>query len=133
MKLFLFLLLGPLFVMTNQEPAGDTGNGQGIDQGVAQGTLQVNEKKITLRHAYARLHDNAEGALDEAWLIDAVSRLRPVPRLPRLRRRTLRRGLQLLLDRGPADNLALAGCAVPDGRDTALIELPATQLPLGHL
>src|SRR5262245_59807878 len=65
MKLFLFLLLGPLFVMTNQEPAGNAGNGQGMDPGVVQGTLQVNEKKITLRHAYAHLHDNAEGALDE--------------------------------------------------------------------
>jgi hypothetical protein len=36
-----------------------------IDPGVARGSLQVNEKKITLRHAYAHLHDNAEGLLEK--------------------------------------------------------------------
>jgi hypothetical protein len=57
MKLFLFLLLGPFFVMTHPESV--------IDPGVAKGSLRVNEKTITLRHAYAHLHDNAEGLLDK--------------------------------------------------------------------
>jgi hypothetical protein len=35
-----------------------------IDPGKAEGTLKVNEKTITLRYAYAHLHDNAEGLLE---------------------------------------------------------------------
>jgi len=35
-----------------------------IDPGTVQGTLQVNDKAIELRQAYAHLHDNAEGLLD---------------------------------------------------------------------
>jgi len=65
--------------MTNQEPAGNTGNGHSIDLGVAQGTLQVNEKKITLRHAYAHLHDNAEGLLDQTERFRVLFTDREVP------------------------------------------------------
>lgn len=35
-----------------------------IDPGVAKGTLQINGKQVALIHAYAHLHDNAEGLLD---------------------------------------------------------------------
>jgi hypothetical protein len=44
----------------------------------------------------------ADGGIDESRLIDNVSRLRPVWRLPRRVRRTVRRGVQLLIDRGDA-------------------------------
>ncbi|MBO0861195.1 MAG: hypothetical protein J2P21_22460 [Chloracidobacterium sp.] len=57
MKLFLVLLLAPLFVTTRQVAADNPG--------VVHGSLRVNEKSITLHHAYAHLHDNAEGLLDE--------------------------------------------------------------------
>jgi hypothetical protein len=43
-----------------------------------------------------------EGTIDEPRLIERVSRLRPIERLPRRKRPTLRRGLQLLVDRGRA-------------------------------
>jgi hypothetical protein len=43
-----------------------------------------------------------EGTIDEPRLIEAVSRLRPIERLPRRKRPTLRRGLHLLVDRGRA-------------------------------
>jgi hypothetical protein len=43
-----------------------------------------------------------EGTIDEPRLIEAVSLLRPIDRLPRRKRPTLRRGLQLLVDRGSA-------------------------------
>lgn len=60
MRLFLFLFLAPFFAgispAIEPEPI--------IDPGKAEGTLQINEKKITLRHAYAHLHDNAEGLLE---------------------------------------------------------------------
>src|SRR5215471_728601 len=56
MKLFLVLLFAPLFVTTHQEAA--------VNPGVVHGSLRVNEKNIALRHAYAHLHDNAEGLLD---------------------------------------------------------------------
>src|SRR5262245_43810513 len=59
MKKFLFLVLIQFFVASNT-----TGTASAIDPGVAVGALQVNEKKITLRHAYAHLRDNAEGLLD---------------------------------------------------------------------
>src|SRR5947207_858010 len=36
----------------------------GIDPGTAKGTMRVGNDTITLTHAYAHLHDNAEGALD---------------------------------------------------------------------
>lgn len=35
-----------------------------IDPGTADGVLQVNGQSITIRRAYAHLHDNAEGLLD---------------------------------------------------------------------
>lgn len=35
-----------------------------IDPGTAKGTVMVNGKQIVLKHAYAQLHDNAEGLLD---------------------------------------------------------------------
>jgi hypothetical protein len=43
-----------------------------------------------------------EGTIDEPRLIESVSRLRPVDRLPRRKRPTLRRGLHVLLDKGRA-------------------------------
>ena len=36
----------------------------GIDPGTAKGTLRVGDETITLTHAYAHVHDNAEGVLD---------------------------------------------------------------------
>lgn len=71
MKLFLFLLLGPFFVMTHPESV--------IDPGVAKGSLRVNEKTITLRHAYAHLHDNAEGLLDQTERLRVLFTDREVP------------------------------------------------------
>jgi hypothetical protein len=71
MKLFLFLLLGPFFLMNNQESA--------IEPGIAKGSLKVNEKNITLRHAYAHLHDNAEGVLDDAEKFRVLFTDREVP------------------------------------------------------
>jgi hypothetical protein len=50
-----------------------------IDPGVASGSLHVNEKKITLRHAYAQLHDNAEGLLDETERFRVLVTDREVP------------------------------------------------------
>jgi hypothetical protein len=35
-----------------------------IDPGTATGTLNVDGDAVTLTHAYAHLHDNAEGWLD---------------------------------------------------------------------
>src|SRR5215470_14965980 len=71
MKLFLFLLLAPFFVMTHQ--------GAAIDPGVAKGSLRVNEKNITLRYAYAHLHDNAEGLLEETEKFRVLFTDREVP------------------------------------------------------
>jgi hypothetical protein len=71
MNLFLVLLLGSFFVMPNQESVSDPG--------LAKGSLQVNEKKITLRHAYAHLHDNAEGVLDETERFRVLLTDREVP------------------------------------------------------
>jgi hypothetical protein len=71
MKLVLFLLLGPFFVITHPESV--------IDPGVAKGSLRVNEKTITLRHAYAHLHDNAEGLLDDTERFRVLFTDREVP------------------------------------------------------
>ena len=62
MKAILFVLLAPFFIgmIHSIEPAAT------IDPGKAEGSLQVNEKNITLRHAYAHLHDNAEGLLEQS-------------------------------------------------------------------
>lgn len=75
MKSFLFLLLVPLFVMARPESSGNPG----IDQGVARGSLRVNDKNITLRHAYAHLHDNAEGLLDKTERFRVLFTDREVP------------------------------------------------------
>ncbi|HEY8460128.1 MAG TPA: hypothetical protein VIM99_07090 [Blastocatellia bacterium] len=75
MRLFLFLLLAPFLVITNQESSGDPG----IDPGIATGSLKINEKNITLRHAYAHLHDNAEGMLDETERFRVLLTDREVP------------------------------------------------------
>jgi hypothetical protein len=50
-----------------------------IDAGVAKGTLQVNGKQITLTHAYAQTHDNAEGLLDFPKELRIVLADRAVP------------------------------------------------------
>src|SRR5215470_11528780 len=71
MKLFLVLLLAPLFITTHQEAV--------VTQGVVHGSLRVNEKSITLRHAYAHLHDNAEGLLDETERFRVLFTDREVP------------------------------------------------------
>jgi len=52
---------------------------QAIDPGVARGSLRVNEKNITLRHAYAHLHDNAEGLLEETEKFRVLFTDREVP------------------------------------------------------
>src|SRR5262249_58599636 len=70
-KLFLVLLLAPLFVTTHQEAA--------VNPGVVHGSLRVNEKSITLRHAYAHLHDNAEGLLDKTERFRVLFTDREVP------------------------------------------------------
>jgi hypothetical protein len=71
MKSFLFLLLAPFFVIAHPESA--------IDPGVAHGSLRVNEKNITLRHAYAHMHDNAEGLLDKTERFRVLFTDREVP------------------------------------------------------
>jgi hypothetical protein len=71
MKSFLFLLLAPFFVMTYPESVNDPG--------VSKGSLRVNGKAITLRHAYARLHDNAEGVLDKTERFRVLFTDREVP------------------------------------------------------
>src|SRR5215475_1097865 len=75
MKLFLFLLLAPFFVMAHPESSSN----RGIDPGVAKGSLRVNEKNVTLRHAYAHLHDNAEGLLDQTERLRVLFTDREVP------------------------------------------------------
>jgi len=71
MKSFLFLLLAPFFVMTYPESV--------IDPGVARGSLQVDGKTITLRHAYAHLHDNAEGLIEQTEKFRVLFTDREVP------------------------------------------------------
>jgi hypothetical protein len=75
MKSFLFLLLAPFLVMAHPESSSNPG----IDPGVASGSLRVNEKNITLRHAYAHLHDNAEGLLDKTEKFRVLFTDREVP------------------------------------------------------
>jgi hypothetical protein len=75
MKSFLFLLLAPFFVMAHPESSSNLG----IDPGVASGSLRVNEKNITLRYAYAHLHDNAEGLLDKTERFRVLLTDREVP------------------------------------------------------
>jgi hypothetical protein len=61
--------------MTNQAPSTNPS----IDPGIAKGSLKVNDKNITLRHAYAHLHDNAEGMLDDAEKFRVLFTDREVP------------------------------------------------------
>jgi hypothetical protein len=75
MKSFLLLLLAPFFVMAHPKSSSNPG----IDPGVARGSLRVNEKTITLRHAYAHLHDNAEGLLDKTERFRVLFTDREVP------------------------------------------------------
>jgi hypothetical protein len=75
MKSFLFLLLAPFLVMAHPKSSSNPG----IDPGVASGSLRVNEKNITLRHAYAHLHDNAEGLLDQSERFRVLFTDREVP------------------------------------------------------
>ncbi|HMB28663.1 MAG TPA: hypothetical protein VKS99_11185, partial [Blastocatellia bacterium] len=77
MKSFLFLLLAPFFVMAH--PGSNPGSNPGSDPGVARGSLRVNEKNITLHHAYAHLHDNAEGLLDKTERFRVLFTDREVP------------------------------------------------------
>jgi hypothetical protein len=79
MKSFLFLLLAPFFVMAHPESSSNPAGNPGIDPGVAHGSIRVNEKNITLRHAYAHLHDNAEGLLDKAERFRVLFTDREVP------------------------------------------------------
>src|SRR5262245_29242644 len=74
MKKFLFLVLIQFFVASNT-----TRTASAIDPGIATGTLQVNEKKITLRHAYAHLRDNTEGLLDHPKELRVLLTDREVP------------------------------------------------------
>ncbi|MGH9768067.1 MAG: hypothetical protein ACREAB_11585 [Blastocatellia bacterium] len=75
MKPFLFLLLTPLLTAMIHS----FGPAISIDPGVAVGSLQVNGKNITLRHAYAHLHDNAEGLLDRPKELRVLLTDREVP------------------------------------------------------
>jgi len=50
-----------------------------IDPGIAKGTLAVNDETIALTHAYAHLHDNAEGLLDRPREIRIVLSDRDIP------------------------------------------------------
>jgi hypothetical protein len=79
MKLLLVLLLAPFFVVTNQEFSINPGINPVIDSGVAKGSLRVDDKNITLRYAYAHLHDNAEGLLDDTEKFRVLLTDREVP------------------------------------------------------
>ncbi len=70
-----FLLLTPLIVVMIHSFAP----APAIDPGVAEGSLQINQKKITLRHAYAHLHDNAEKLLDHPKELRLLLTDREVP------------------------------------------------------
>jgi hypothetical protein len=50
-----------------------------IDEGTAKGTLAVNDETIILSHAYAHLHDNAEGLLDRPKELRIVLSDREIP------------------------------------------------------
>ena len=54
----LFISLFALFISLGFQPAF------AIDPGTVDGSFQINDEMISLRHAYAQLHDNAEGLLD---------------------------------------------------------------------
>ncbi len=79
MRLFLFLSLVPFFVMAHPESYSDSGGDSVIDSGIVKGSLRVNEKSVTLRYAYAHLHDNAEGLLDETERLRVLLTDREVP------------------------------------------------------
>lgn len=86
-----------------------------IDPGTVQGTLQVNDKAIELRQAYAHLHDNAEGLLDRPKELRILLTDREVPQesligiafLPveNMAREGRVQGLLLKLDPGKPDKL----------------------------
>jgi len=73
MKIFPLLTL--LFIVMPHS----FGPAPAIDPGIAQGSLQVNERNLTLRHAYAHLHDNAEGLLDRPKELRVLVTDREVP------------------------------------------------------
>lgn len=50
-----------------------------IDPGIARGALSVNDETISLTHAYAHLHDNAEGLLDRPKELRIVLSDREIP------------------------------------------------------
>ncbi|HEU0172666.1 MAG TPA: hypothetical protein VFV58_00255 [Blastocatellia bacterium] len=131
MKLFLFLLLAPFFVMTHQESSSNPGSNQGGNQGVARGSLRVNEKSITLRHAYAHLHDNAEGLLDQTERFRVLFTDREVPPnaldgigfLPvmDLARRGQVQGLLFEMDPDDPNNVVMTTLLPPSGQGRFLI------------
>jgi hypothetical protein len=119
MKLFLFLLLAPFFVMTDQE------------SGTAKGSLRVNDKTITLRYAYAHLHDNAEGLLDNAEKFRVLITDREVPPnaldgiafLPvmELARQGQVQGLLFEMDREEPNNVVMTLLQQPSGSGRFLL------------
>ena len=69
------LLLWSLLLLFSSLPQA----GLAIDPGRVEGSLQVDNKAIALTHAYAHLHDNAEGLLDHPRELRLVFVDREVP------------------------------------------------------
>jgi hypothetical protein len=123
MKTFLFLLLAPFFVIAHPKSV--------IDPGVARGSLRVNEKNITLRHAYAHLHDNAEGLLDKTERFRVLFTDREVPAnaldgiafLPvmELAKQGRVQGLMFEMDPDDPDNVVMTLLLPPSGPGRFLI------------
>jgi hypothetical protein len=123
MKLFLVLLLAPLFVTTHQEAV--------VAPGVVHGSLRVNEKNITLRYAYAHMHDNAEGLLDDTERFRVLFTDREVPPnaldgiafLPvmDLARRGQAQGLLFEMDPDDPNNVVMTLLIPPSGAGRFLI------------
>jgi hypothetical protein len=123
MKTFLFLLLAPFFVIAHPKSV--------IDPGVARGSLRVNEKNITLRHAYAHLHDNAEGLLDKTERFRVLFTDREVPAnaldgiafLPvmELAKQGRVQGLMFEMDPDDPDNVVMTLLLPPSGPGRFLV------------
>jgi hypothetical protein len=119
MKLFLFLLLAPFLATTY------------IDPGVAKGSLKVNEKNVTLRHAYAHLHDNMEEVLDDTEKFRVLFTDREVPAnalhgiafLPvmELARQGQVQGLLFEMDPEDPNNVVMTLLQPPSGKGRFLI------------
>src|SRR5215475_3436433 len=127
MKSFLFLLLAPFFVMAHPKSPSNPS----IDPGVAHGSLRVNEKNVTLRYAYAHLHDNAEGLLEKTERFRVLFTDREVPAnaldgiafLPvmELAKQGRVQGLMFEMDPDDPDNVVMTLLLPPSGPGRFLI------------